>query len=291
VNRPTVWKLAAAAPVAVVLLAGCGGGGSSSTPAAAAAPSASPTAGGGQRARGPAASGEIAAVSGKTLQVQNTSSQTAVTWSASTAFTKAQTTTLAAGDCVTVVGTPGSGNDAITATSVRVLSSTGTCTQATPRAFPSGTPSGGAGGRRDGGTRPSGTPDGSAGPSGAPGGEVANFATAFGKVTSVSGSTVLMSGTLRSGARFGGSPGATTAPSASPSASAITVTLGSSTSAQRTVKATGADAKVGTCAVATGKADSAGTVAATAIALSPKGADGCTAGFGGGRFPGGGFGG
>ena len=58
------------------------------------------------------------------------------------------------------------------------------------------------------------------------------------------------------------------------------MTLGSSASVLRTVKATGADAKVGACAVATGKADSTGAVAATAIALSTKGANGCTGGFG-----------
>jgi hypothetical protein len=67
------------------------------------------------------------------------------------------------------------------------------------------------------------------------------------------------------------------------------VTLGSSASVLATAKATGADAKVGTCAIATGKTDSTGTVAATAITLSPKGANGCTAGFG--RLPGGGLGG
>jgi Domain of unknown function (DUF5666) len=288
VNRPTVLTLAAGIPVAVLLLAGCGG---SSTPdSAAAAPVATPSAtggapggGSGGAGRGPAASGEIAAVSGRTLQVQNTSSQTAVTWSASTKFTRSVPATLAAGDCVTVTGTPGTGS-AITATSVRVLSTGGTCT-VTPRAFPSG------GARRSGGgTPPSGAPGGGAGPSGAPGGGGRDFATAFGTVTSVSGSTVVLSGTLRSGGRFGRSPGATpsAAPTATPSATAVTVTLGSSASVLASAAATGADAKVGTCATATGKADSSGTVAATAIALSPKGANGCTTG----RFGGfGGFGG
>jgi hypothetical protein len=297
VNRPTVLRLAGGVPVAVLLLAGCGGGGSSTsdTAAAATAPSATSGAQGGAAGRGgPAASGEIAAVSGKTLQVQNTSSQTAVTWSASTTFTKSVKATLAAGDCVTAIGTPGTA-DTLTASSVRVLSSGGNCTfdragrpggvDGTPRARPSG----GFGGGGRGGTPSSGAPGGGTGPSGAPGGGGRDVGTAFGTVTSVSGSTVLMSGTLRSGGRFGGSPGATPTPSATPSASAITVTLGSSASVLATAKATGADAKVGTCATATGKTDSTGTVAATAIALSPKGANGCTAGFG--RLPGGGLGG
>jgi hypothetical protein len=290
VNRPTVLRLAAGVPVAALVLAGCGGGGSSTSTAAAGTPAPSSSAAGqraGAGARGPAASGEIAAVSGTTLQVQSTSSQTAVTWSASTTFTKSVPATLAAGDCVTVSGTPGSGTDAITATSVRVVSTSGTCTldrtgraggaNGTPRPRPSG---------GFGGTRPSGAPGGGAGPSGTPGGGGRDFATVFGSVTSVSGSNVVVSGTLRTGGRFGGAT-----PPATPSASAVTVTLGSAASVLTTAKATGADAKVGTCATATGKADSTGTVAATAIGLSPKGADGCTAGFGAGRFPGGGIGG
>lgn len=275
-NRPTVLTLAAGIPVAVLLLAGCGGGGTSGTAAAAPSPAASPSAGstagrGGFGGRGPAAAGEIAAVTGKTLQVQDTNSQTAVTWTAATKFTKTVSATLAAGDCVTVLGTPGSGS-ALTATSVRVVATSGSnCTfdrngaGATPRPRPSG----GFGGRRGGG------PSGGARPSGAP---TRDFATVFGKVTAVSGSTVTVSGTLRTAGQFG----------ATPSASAVTVTLGKA-SVDRTVAGTGADAKVGLCAVATGKADSTGAVTATTIALSPKGANGCTGGFG--RFPGGGFGG
>jgi hypothetical protein len=283
-----VFALAAGLPVAVLLLAGCGGGGSSTSGNAAAATPA-PSAAASSRAagrtggRGPAASGEIAAVTGKTLQVQNASAQTAVTWSAATAFTKSVPATLAVGDCVTATGTPGSGS-AMTATSVRVLATSG-CTftrnggpggaNGTPRPRPSG----GFGGRRGGGAAPSGAP-------GAPGAQ--SFATAFGKVTAVSGSSVTVSGRLLSGGRFGGSPRATPAPSATPTPESVTVTLGSSAAVVRTVRASGADAKVGACAVATGKADSTGAVAATAIALSAKGANGCTGGFGG-RF--GGFGG
>lgn len=284
-NRSTVLTLAAGLPVAVLLLAGCGGGGSSTPDTAAAAPTPAPSASTGARGaggRGPAASGEIAAVTGKTLQVQNTSAQTAVTWSASTRFTKSVPATLAAGDCVTVTGTPGTG-PAITATSVRVVSTGGTCTVTRPSGAPSGFPGGGP---RGNGAPPSGAPGGGAGPSGAPGGGARDFATAFGTVKSVSGTTVVMSGTLRTGGRFGGTRGVTpsAAPTATPAAATITVTLGSSAQVLASATATGADARVGTCATATGKADSTGTVAATAIALSPKGADGCTAargGFGG----------
>jgi len=283
VNRPTVLALAAGVPVALLLLAGCGGGSSTSDSAAAApapTPSAAASPGGAGspagRGRGPAAFGQIAAVTGTTLQVQNTQSQTAVTWSASTAFTKTVPAALAVGDCVTATGTPGTGS-ALTATSVRVLSTGGDCTPARnggPRA-PNRTPR----------PRPSGS---FSPPARAPGAGGQNFATAFGKVTAVSGSTVTVAGRLLTGGRFR----ATGTPAATPTTGPVTVTLGSSASVLRTVKATGADAKVGLCAVATGKTDSTGTVAATAVALSTKGPNGCTGGFGGGRFGGfGGFGG
>jgi hypothetical protein len=280
VNRPTVVALVAGMPVALLILVGCGDGSSTSDSAAAApAPSAtgSPSAAGSSgrsgRGRGPAAFGEIAAITGTTLQVQNTRSQTAVTWSALTMFTKTVPATLAVGDCVTATGTAGTGS-ALTATSVRVLSTGGTCTPAR---------AGGPGGAdRTPRPRPSGSVSP---PPGRTGGQ--DFATAFGKVTAVSGSTLAVSGRLLTGGRFRGSG----TPAATPTAGAVTVTLGSSASVLRTVKATGADAKVGSCAVATGRADSSGAVAATAIALSATGPNGCTGGFGG-RFGGfGGFGG
>ena len=251
-------------PVVGLALAGCGGGGTSAAPAAA-APSAAATsaAPGGQRSdRRPAASGEIAAVSGHTLQVQNTSAQTAVTWSASTAFTKSVPATVAVGDCVSVTGTPGTGS-ALTAAAVRVVAADGTCAERQPTRA-SGAPSG---------SPPSGRPGGGSPPSGAP--DRQQFAMAYGTVTAVSGSTATVSGTLRTGGRSGGAT-----PAATPSAGPIAVTLGSSARITKAAKATGADATVGTCAVATGKTDSTGTVAAAAIALSAKSANGCTTGFG-----------
>lgn len=284
-NRPTVVALAAGVPVALLLLAGCGAGSSTSdsaatapSPTATGSPNAAGGPGGAGRGRGPAAFGEIAAITGRTLQVQNTQSQTAVTWSASTAFTQTVPATLAVGDCVTATGTPGSGS-ALTATSVRVLSAGGDCTLAR---------NGGPGAaNRTPRPRPSSS---FSPPAGANGGR--NFATAFGKVTAVSGSTVTLSGRLLTGGRFRGAGTPAARPTATPTPEPVTVTLGASASVLRTVKATGADAKVGLCAVATGKADSTGTVAATAIGLSAKGPNGCTGGFRAGRFGGfGGFGG
>jgi hypothetical protein len=257
-------------PVAGVVLTGCGSPAAAPAPAAAAT-SAAPGPAAPRAARGPAASGEIAAVTGHTLQVQNSSAQTAVTWSAATAFTKSVPARLAVGDCVSVTGTPGTGS-ALTATAVRVVSTGGTCAEPR-RTRPSGAPSG---------APPSGFPTDRPRPSGAP--DRQQFAMAYGTVTAVSGGTATVTGTLRSGGRFGGAT-----PAATPSAGPIAVTLPAAARVTAEATATGADATVGTCATATGKADSTGTVAATAIALSPKGTTGCGAGFG--RFPGGGFGG
>src|SRR5664279_4062329 len=73
---------------AVMLLAACGGG----TPAGGAATSAPTTAAAGSASGGarafPGASGLLAQIDGKTLQVQGTDSQTAVTYSAKTTFTR-----------------------------------------------------------------------------------------------------------------------------------------------------------------------------------------------------------
>jgi phosphoribosylformylglycinamidine (FGAM) synthase-like enzyme len=99
---------------------------------------------------------------------------------------------------------------------------------------------------------------------------------ATGTVTSVSGSTVLLQGVLRTGR-----PGAGMTPTPTATNTLITVTLGSSTTVTSIQPATSAAAVVGKCAAAIGKADSTGTVAATSIAISSPGPNGCQAGFGG----------
>lgn len=277
------------APLAL-LLAACGGSGGGS---GGAAPAASQQANQGNQGTGgrfgggaaPGVSGTIAEAGKGTLQVQDTDSQTTVTYTASTRFSQTVTAKLAVGDCVTVLGTPVSGStSAITATSVVVTAATnGDCRaggQGRPDA--SGTPR----------PRPSFTPGNGNGPgtgNGAGGQNRPNFATAFGKVTAVSGSTVTLSGTLRTAGQFGGMPGA--APSATPSQPAegpVTVTMGQSTTVLKTVSATSAAAVTGKCASAFGKTDSSGTVAATTITISSPGANGCSRGFGGGfgGFPG-----
>jgi hypothetical protein len=49
--------------------------------------------------------------------------------------------------------------------------------------------------------------------------------------------------------------------------------------------------QTGECVTAVGPKNSAGTVAARALTITPAGANGCTLSFGGGRFGGGGGGG
>ncbi|MEN3358397.1 MAG: hypothetical protein V7637_2379 [Mycobacteriales bacterium] len=291
-GRPRTNWLAPAVlvPLAAVLLAACGGGsGGSGNPAPAGAQQTNAGQGTGAGRNGgtpPGVSGLIAEASKGTLEVQDTNSQTTVTYTAGTKFSQTVTAKLAVGDCVTVIGTPVSGStSAITATSVVVTTAANSdCTAPNrpggPRA--SGTPFP----RPDRSAMPSGAP-GSGGPGGGAGRQ--NFATAFGKVTAVSGSTVTITGTLRTGGgRFGGTP--TPSPSATPTrpaAGPLTVTLGSSATVQKTVAATSAAAVTGKCASAFGKTDSSGTVAATTITISTPGPNGCSRGFGGfGNFPG-----
>jgi hypothetical protein len=292
-RRPALPGLVAAA---AVLLTACGGSGGGAAPAVAGNTGAAGAAGAGNGARNggapPGVTGKIAEASKGTLQVQDTSAQTTVTYTASTKFSQTVTGRLAVGDCVTAVGTPADGStDALTATSVVILGArNGDCTI--------GNRTGGArgSGRPSGLPRPSGAPNsgapGAGGGAGGQGGNGQRFATAVGKVTSVSGTTVVISGVLREGGRAGGATGSPPAtpssPPASPTAKPVTVTLAATATVTTTATATSAAATVGKCAFALGKADSSGTVAATSITISTPGANGCTraGGFGGGGFGG-----
>ena len=103
--------------------------------------------------RTPGASGTVAAISGKTIQVQNEQSgQVAVTWTAKTAFTQQVDAALAdvkVGACVAVTSDAQSTDgDPVTATSVRI-------TEATDDGCAGGM-GGGMGGGPGGGERPRG---------------------------------------------------------------------------------------------------------------------------------------
>ena len=259
----------------VTVLAACGGS-SSGTPVAQ-APNLAPTqaqnqvpgSGGqggtsGQGGTGafPGASGLIAAASPGTLQVQSSTAQNTVVYTAATKFTQVIPGHVVSGDCVIVTGTPAAGStQGMTATSARIMEKiNGTCPT-----------SGAIGGRLPGGGQFSGRPPGA--PNGGSGSRRA-FASVTGTVSSVSGTTVLVKGTLRNG------PGA--AGAATPATPAtITVSLPASATVTQTVPATSAAAVVGRCARAIGPADSVGAITAKSITISRPGANGCRTGFGG----------
>ena len=281
--RPSrVLTIVAVAGVAAVALAACsssaGAGASPKSPS-----SSRPTAGGGARTGNgfgggfgsrAAAQGEIAQISGKTLQVQNSTTQTAVTYAPTTRFTITRAATLSAvevGSCVFATSASSSGNaTALTATSVRITPArSGSCVgNGTPRADRTGAPGGGAAPSNLPTNRPSGAPSRLRG---APGG----FGGVAGKVTAVSGSTIKVT-TLRRAAN------------ASPTTGSAVISVTAATKYTQTSATTSTAAKVGLCAVVQGTTDSRGAVAASGIELSDKVNGSCTAttAFPRGRFGG-----
>lgn len=279
--RPSL--LLGASLAAVLALAACGGssGGSPSGQTNSPAQSSSSAAAGpgGRGGFGPAASGTIAAVNGKTMQVQSQQNgQVAVTWKASTKFTQQVSVTahsIKRGDCLTAIDHSGGSSSAtsFTAGTVSVIRPVnGSCSAGFGGAGRSGAPFPGG--------RPSGFPSGlpsrpaSGFPSGGPGGARIG-AVASGTVVSVSGSKLVVAA-RNFGAESNGS-GTTNK----------TVTLAASTKITSEKSATSSAVKVGRCATAQGKAGSSGTVAATRVSITNP-VNGQCGGFGG--F-GGGFGG
>jgi hypothetical protein len=248
-----------------LVLAACGGSSSGSTASSSAAAgggaAAGGAAGGGAAGGGagfagrPGASGQVAAISGSTMQVQSAQAgQVAVTWTGTTKFTHPVTTSLAAvkaGDCVVATAPSGSTGSSFTAAALTVSSPVnGQC----------GAPGGG-------GQRPAGAPSGqrpSGFPAGGPGG--ANGAFANGTVSSVSGNTIVVAAR-----QFGGN-GSTTS---------RTVTVGSKTTISTQQATTSKSLKVGLCVNAQGSADSSGTVAATSVRITNPVNGQCSVGFGG----------
>ena len=296
-RRQRLVAAAAAAAAAVLLLAGCGGSakpssasssssGAGSGVGAAGPGSAQGFAGGGAR---PAASGQIAALSGNSMEVQDPATgQVTVTFTAKTTFTQTVTvpaSAIVAGDCVTAVAASSSASasasaaatapatasttaappTAITATMVAVSTPrSGSCTGPRTGSGPQQTPPSGA---------PSGLPSGV--PSGLPSGgrTGGTFGRAvFGQVSSVSGSSLVVHEAAR-----GTQP-----------ARDVTVTTDAATVITEQRSASAATLQVGKCVSAAGTTDSTGAVAATRIAISTPTANGCTSTFG--RFGGrGGF--
>lgn len=243
-----------------------------------------------QQMGGGGVSGEIAALSGSTLQVQDTDSQTAVSYTDSTTITQSVAAALAdvtSGVCVTSIsgdfgGGSGSGDssssdstDAASTAASTVLIST-----AVDGACSIGFGGGAGGGMPGGGTPPTDLPDGGAIPTDAPDGVMPTGAPgdgagaggfggfASGLVTAVSGSTITVQTTDADGAN-----------------ATSDITVDDSTTYTKTVSADSSALVVGACVTVMGESDDSGAVAATTLAVSEAGDSGCSTGFGG---PGGG---
>jgi len=241
------------------------------------------------------ASGSVAALSTSSMEVQapNTG-QTTVNWTGTTQFSKTVSeavSSLAAGDCVSVTGTASkSSKTTIAARSITIFtpSSTGACTGPSRAGGGASTGAGGFG-FRAGGTRPS-FPAGSQ--RRFPG--LASLSIASGKVTGVSGSSLSMSGTLRT-------PGSLTRPTKSsssknskpvaPKTASLKITTSGSTTLTATQSAAVGDLAIGDCVSAFGSTASNGAVTATTVRITSTGGTSCTGAFGrGGFFRGGGGG-
>jgi hypothetical protein len=256
------------------------------------------------------ASGSVAALQASSMEVQNpTTGQTTVSWTTTTQFSKTVTesvSSLAAGDCVTVTGTPSkTSKTTIAARSITVLStsSTGSCTTGAQGRTSTGGAFGGTGGfnfRRGttgasgaSGTRPS-FPAGGA--RRFPG--LGSIAVASGKVTGVSGSTISVTGIDLSPGSFTRSTKSASSESskakkpAAPKTENLKVTTSGSTTLTATQAAAATDLAVGDCVTAFGPAATNGAVTASTVRITSTGGATCTSGFaGGGFFRGGGPGG
>lgn len=247
-------SLALAAGGFALLLTGC-------TAATATTQSGVPSASASARPTGapamPGASGIIAEIAGRTLQVQGNGSQTAVTYTTKTTFTQQVSGTagdITVGSCVRVASADAADATAVTATSVTVSTAVdGACTWgvgvdgSSRGGRPSGMPSGAPGGPGMPSGAPSGMPSG--GPSGMPSGMGRML---VGTVTAADGKSVTVSATQ---------PG-------SDQATTVTVTLGSAVTITTSQKASASALKVGLCASARGASDSTGAITATSISLS-----------------------
>jgi hypothetical protein len=296
-SLPFGLALGAAGLAGVLALSACASAGSASPSDAASTPGAGAVAGAPMRAGGGVA-GEIAAISGNTLQVQDAESQTAVSYTDTTTITRTVDAALAdvtVGVCVTAFtgggaatldaggadATGGSddshasaADDTGAAASVAISDAVdGECTVGAfgaggtpPERAPSGTEGAtGATPPTDAPDRvmPTGAPgDGSSGtvPAGpGPGGGGFGGLTA-GLVTAVSATSVTVQSTAADG-----------------TVSTDEVTVDDSTSFTRTESADASALVVGACVTAMGEPDDKGAVVATALALSAAGDDGCTA--------------
>jgi hypothetical protein len=269
--RAGVLALALTSGALAFAVAACGSSSSSSAPATSTQPAASA----GARPTLPGAYGTIAAVTGTNMQVQNKiNGQVTVNFGSSTKITSsdsASKTDITVGSCVLVTGT-GTNGATVTAQSVTISQPVnGACTIG-GGALSGGTGAGaGTGTRRGGGGRLGGggllgkgggrlRPSAGASPAG-------DATGAYGTVSAVTGTGFSVKGQAR----------------ANQPAKDSTVTVTGTTTFSKTITASPTALTVGDCAVALGKADDTGAVAATSISVSKPGKSGCTIGTGAGR--------
>lgn len=253
-----------------------------------------------QRPRGsdlPGANGEVAAVAGKTMQVQSPlSGQVAVTWTAKTTFTHqvdASFSDIDVGDCVLVRsddadeanGTSNGTSTEMDATTVRISAPVdGSCAPGYSGEIAPGGPSGPASGLSTEAPfdLPSDLPsdllsgdDSLSGPGGPDG-----RGGAVGLVTATSPDGFVIESTSpappgdRGGSRESGSP---------PETTMVDVAVSAGTAFTTTAKTTSKAVKVGTCVDARGEADSTGSVTADTVSVFPKVDGQCGFVFGGRR--------
>jgi hypothetical protein len=224
---------------------------------------------GGPDNRMPGANGKVAAVADSTAQVQGMDGQVAVTWTASTTFTKevdAKLTDVAVGDCVLVASAdqPSSSGPAteVTATDVRITpKANGSCDLGMRGPGGQGGPGGQAGPGTAEGPQLNGTPPEDA-PQGGQRPQVRAMAGAVGEVTAVS-ATGFTVASVRPG---------------SDATTAVAVTVDGDTTYTATAKGAASDVKVGACLAANGTTDATGAVTAKTVAVSqPR--DGQCGGF------------
>jgi len=230
--------------------------GSAATASNGASSSPTPQRGGAQFRNG--AAGQLVQVNGQTLILTGPSGDLTVTFSPTTTFTRTSTAVLAdivPGDCILATGQKDA-TGALTATTVRLSPKPAAGCAAAGRFGPNASPPSGASPPPQASPRPT--------PPGQP-----PMAFVSGEVTGAAGISITVL-TATSGSQ--------------------TITVPTTAAVTTTVVASSTDLQTGECMRATGPRDSAGTVQATSITITPAGPSGkCLTGFGGSG--GGGFGG
>lgn len=271
------WAVPLAVVGVAVAVTACSGSSKASAPPPAVSQPASATGSGSSSGSGgggapPAAFGTAAAVSPGNLEVQNpTTGQTTVTYTTATVFTQTKAVTrsaLAVGQCVVALAV---GRAAGTASASPAAPSSPAAPPSGPVSFTAATitisqPVNGScttAGFGGGGARPSGSPRTFPSGSRPPGGGFGAAERAMGKITALKGSSLTVQADRRSGSTVND-----------------TVTVAVTTAFTETGRATASALRVGECVTAVGPTNSTGAVAATRIAISNPGPNGCTQRFG-----------